>query len=123
ILSIMAIAALLEAAAPLFAARGIASGRRRANLAMTAQTLVFNYVLTSAAAVAALVMPVASPGIMARAAMPGAARFVAGMLIIDFAFGYFAHRLLHGSPTLWRLHRVHHRYPFIDVTTPARPHP
>ncbi len=122
ILSIMGVAALLEAAAPLFAARGVAVGRRRANLAMTAQTLIFNYLLTSGAALAALVVPLASPGIMARAGMPTAAQFVVGILILDFAFGYFAHRVLHAS-TLWPFHRVHHSDPFVDVTTTYRNHP
>lgn len=123
ILCIMALAALLETAAPLFAARGVAAGRRRANLAMTAQTLVFNFFLTSGAALAALVLPLASPGLMARAAMPAAAQFVVGILILDFAFGYVAHRVLHASPTLWRFHRVHHSDPFVDVTTTYRNHP
>jgi len=123
ILFIMAVAALLETAAPLFAARDVAAGRRRANLAITAQTLIFNFFLTSGAALAALVLPLASPGIMARAGMPAAAQFVVGILILDFAFGYFAHRVLHASPTLWRFHRVHHSDPFVDVTTTYRNHP
>jgi sterol desaturase/sphingolipid hydroxylase (fatty acid hydroxylase superfamily) len=119
----MGMAALLETTAPLFAARGVAAGRRRANLAMTAQTLIFNFFLTSGAALAALVLPLASPGIMARAEMPAAAQFVVGILILDFAFGYFAHRVLHASPTMWRFHRVHHSDPFVDVTTTYRNHP
>jgi sterol desaturase/sphingolipid hydroxylase (fatty acid hydroxylase superfamily) len=123
ILSIMAVAALLEAAAPLFAAHEAPTGRRRANLAMTAQTLIFNFFLTSAAALAALALPLASPGIMARAGMPAAAQFVVGMLILDFAFGYFAHRVLHAFPAMWRFHRVHHSDPFVDVTTTYRNHP
>jgi sterol desaturase/sphingolipid hydroxylase (fatty acid hydroxylase superfamily) len=45
------------------------------------------------------------------------------MLVLDFSFGYFAHRVLHASPTLWRFHRVHHSDPFVDVTTTYRNHP
>jgi sterol desaturase/sphingolipid hydroxylase (fatty acid hydroxylase superfamily) len=123
ILATMAVAALLEAAFPLFATRETSTGRRRANLAMTAQTLIFNFVLTSAAGVAALVLPLASPGIMARIGLPAAAQFVVGMLLLDFSFGYVAHRALHAWPILWRFHRVHHSDPFVDVTTTYRNHP
>lgn len=123
ILFTMAVAALLEAAVPLFATSGMSAGRRRANLAMTVQTLIFNFVLTSAAGLAAVVMPLASPAIMARAGLPAAAQFVVGMLLLDFSFGYFAHRALHVSPMLWRFHRVHHSDPFVDVTTTYRNHP
>jgi len=123
ILSIMAVVAVVEAAIPLFATRGMSTGRRRANLAMTAQTLIFNFLLTSAAALAALVLPLASPGILARAGISAAGQFVVGMLILDFSFGYFAHWVLHVSPALWRFHRVHHSDPFVDVTTSYRNHP
>jgi sterol desaturase/sphingolipid hydroxylase (fatty acid hydroxylase superfamily) len=123
ILFTMAVAALLEAVAPLFAISGASTNRRRANLAMTAQTLIFNFVLTSAAALAALAMPVPSPAIMARAGLPAAAQFVVGMLLLDLSFGYVAHRALHASPLLWRFHRVHHSDPFVDVTTTYRNHP
>lgn len=123
ILTTMAAAALLEAAFPLFASRGTSAGSRRANLAMTAQTLIFNFVLTSAAGMAALVLPLASPGIMARIGLPAAAQFVVGVLLLDFSFGYVSHRALHVWPILWRFHRVHHSDPFVDVTTTYRNHP
>jgi len=123
ILFTMAVVAVLEVAAPLFAASGMAPGRRRTNLAMTAQTLIFNYILNSAAALAALAMPTTSPAIMARAGMPEAAQFVVGILLLDFFFGYFAHRALHALPILWRFHMVHHSDSFVDVTTTYRNHP
>ncbi len=123
ILAIMAAAALLEVAVPLYAGRRQPQGRHLANLAMTAQTLTFNFLLTSAAALAALVLPLASPGLMTRAGMPVAAQFVVGIVVLDFAFGYFAHRAMHMWPSLWKVHRVHHSDPFVDVTTTYRSHP
>jgi sterol desaturase/sphingolipid hydroxylase (fatty acid hydroxylase superfamily) len=90
---------------------------------MTAQTLVFNFVLASAAALAVPVLPLPSPEIMARARMPMAVQFVVGIVMLDFAFGYFAHRAMHISPRLWRFHRVHHSDPFVDMTTTYRTHP
>ena len=90
---------------------------------MTAQTFLVNFGLTLAAALAALWLPVASPSWMARAGLPTAAQFVVGIVALDFAFGYFAHRAMHVSPTMWKFHRVHHSDPFVDVTTTYRTHP
>jgi sterol desaturase/sphingolipid hydroxylase (fatty acid hydroxylase superfamily) len=123
VLVVMALAAVLEAVVPLFATSRKTAGRRRANLAMTAQTLIFNFLLTSAAATAALAMPPSSPSWMIRAGMPFPAQFVVGMLVLDFSFGYLAHRALHAVPFLWRFHKVHHSDPFVDVTTAYRNHP
>jgi sterol desaturase/sphingolipid hydroxylase (fatty acid hydroxylase superfamily) len=36
---------------------------------------------------------------------------------------FFTHRLMHGVPWLWRLHRVHHLDTELDVTTTVRFHP
>jgi sterol desaturase/sphingolipid hydroxylase (fatty acid hydroxylase superfamily) len=43
--------------------------------------------------------------------------------VLDFMYGYAAHVLLHKIPMLWRVHRVHHSDPFVDVTTSLRQHP
>ena len=44
------------------------------------------------------------------------------MVWLDLAI-YFQHRLFHAVPVLWRLHRVHHTDPEVDVTTGVRFHP
>lgn len=123
VLLVMAAVALLEAAVPLFTAPASLRGRRRSNLAMTVLTLLFAFVLTSAAAVAASHLPSASPGLMAAAGLPAAAQFVIGVVALDFAYGYAAHRTMHARPALWKYHRVHHSDPFVDVTTSYRTHP
>jgi sterol desaturase/sphingolipid hydroxylase (fatty acid hydroxylase superfamily) len=122
VLSVMAGVALLEAAIPLFA-RPRLPGRRTANLAMTAQTLVVGFLLTSAVGLAAVHVPLGSPALMAAAGMPPVVQLVVGIVALDFAFGYVAHRTMHVSPLLWKYHRVHHSDPFVDVTTSYRTHP
>jgi sterol desaturase/sphingolipid hydroxylase (fatty acid hydroxylase superfamily) len=123
VLSVMAAVAVLEAVLPLFAPPAAPPVRRRVNLAMTIQTLLFAFVVNSAVGVAALYLPQASPGLMARLDLPATAQFVIGIVAADFAYGYVAHWALHASPALWRYHRVHHSDPFVDVTTSFRTHP
>ena len=36
---------------------------------------------------------------------------------------YWTHRWMHATPLLWRVHRVHHSDPFVDVSTSLRHHP
>jgi sterol desaturase/sphingolipid hydroxylase (fatty acid hydroxylase superfamily) len=123
LLAAMAVVSLIETGLPLFAKPANLPGRRRANLAMTMQTLLFAFVLSSGVALLALMLPVASPRLLEAAGLPEAARLVLGVVALDFAFGYVAHRTMHASPTLWRFHRVHHSDPFVDVTTSYRTHP
>lgn len=44
------------------------------------------------------------------------------LLVRTFA-GYWAHRLSHGLPWLWQIHRVHHSDPAVDISTGFRHHP
>ena len=123
VLAVMGVAAAIELAVPLYAGSSAHGPRRRTNLAMTMQTLLFAYVLTSVVALAAVAAPVASPGLMAAAGLPASAQFFAGIVALDFAFGYVAHRSMHAWPALWKYHRVHHSDEFVDVTTSYRTHP
>ena len=47
---------------------------------------------------------------------------VLSVVLLDLAL-YLQHRLFHAVPLLWRLHRVHHTDPELDVTTGLRFHP
>jgi sterol desaturase/sphingolipid hydroxylase (fatty acid hydroxylase superfamily) len=123
ILAVMAAVAVVEAAVPFFARPAAPSRRRRANLAMTLQTLLFAFVLTAAVTAAAAALPLASPGLMAVTGVPPVAQFVLGIVALDCAYGYLAHRTMHAWPRLWSFHRVHHSDPFVDVTTSFRTHP
>jgi sterol desaturase/sphingolipid hydroxylase (fatty acid hydroxylase superfamily) len=47
---------------------------------------------------------------------------VLSVVVLDLAL-YLQHRLFHAVQSLWRLHRVHHTDPELDVTTGLRFHP
>jgi sterol desaturase/sphingolipid hydroxylase (fatty acid hydroxylase superfamily) len=53
---------------------------------------------------------------------PLAARWIGGLLALDFAF-YCQHVLLHRSDFLWRFHRLHHSDLEVDFSTAGRSHP
>jgi sterol desaturase/sphingolipid hydroxylase (fatty acid hydroxylase superfamily) len=54
--------------------------------------------------------------------LPWAIIFAATFLLDSFA-AYWAHRLMHATPLLWRVHRVHHADSEVDVSTSFRNHP
>jgi sterol desaturase/sphingolipid hydroxylase (fatty acid hydroxylase superfamily) len=123
VLAIMAVIAVVELIQPLFSHPARHKGRSTTNLSLTALTLTLNWVLTSAAAVLALALPLQGPGIMQRLEIPFAVQVVASIVVLDFSFGYLSHLALHKVPILWRVHRVHHCDPFVDGTTTYRNHP
>lgn len=53
---------------------------------------------------------------------PSWAEVAISVIILDLAI-YFQHRLFHGVPVLWRLHRMHHADLDVDATTGNRFHP
>jgi sterol desaturase/sphingolipid hydroxylase (fatty acid hydroxylase superfamily) len=57
-----------------------------------------------------------------RLQLPGWLMVVSGIVLLDLA-DYWRHRVSHAVPLLWRLHRVHHSDPQMDVTTSLRSHP
>ena len=122
-LAMMALATLIELAVPLVARDRGQRGRRATNLGLTALTLSFNGALTWGASVVALALSLGEPGVISRLGLPMGAQVALGFLVLDFSFGYLAHRALHACPMLWRAHRIHHSDPFVDVTTTFRNHP
>ncbi|MEP7365254.1 MAG: sterol desaturase family protein [Acidobacteriota bacterium] len=54
--------------------------------------------------------------------LPNWGAFVLWALAADL-FSYFAHRLMHHIPVLWRAHKVHHSDAGFDMTTQFRFHP
>jgi len=121
ILSVMALGAVIETIVPLFAAGRVARDRRTANLGLTAVSFLSNWLLASAAAVAALALRPA--GLMARLGRPAWIEILTGILVLDFSVGYLSHRAMHTWPVMWRFHQIHHSDPFVDVTTTYRTHP
>ena len=123
VIAVMAVAAMVEAVLPLIPRPKTLPGRRRVNLMMTVQTLLFAFLLTSAVGVAAVYLPLASPGPMAALGLSPFVQLMLGVFAVDFAYGYVAHRSMHAWPALWKYHRVHHSDAFVDVTTSYRTHP
>jgi len=121
--TIMAIAALIEAAIPMFSRNSWTRGRRTANLGLTSVVFLLNWSLSSATVVLALALSLQPPALARGLHLPMALQVVAGVLFLDFSAGYLAHRALHLFPVLWRIHRVHHSDDFVDVTTTYRTHP
>ena len=58
----------------------------------------------------------------AIAALPLGVQLVGAILISDLCI-YWAHRLSHSVPLLWRFHRVHHTAPRLDWLAAYREHP
>lgn len=54
--------------------------------------------------------------------IPAAVEVVATVLLLDLLI-YFQHWAFHSMPWLWRIHRVHHADPEVDVSTALRFHP
>lgn len=123
IVAVMLVSTVAEGVAPLFARQQVQQGRTAANLGLTALTLGLNGALAAAAAIIAVALSFDRPGLMARLAFPSAVQIVASIVVLDFFFGYLAHRAMHVSTALWRVHRVHHSDRFVDVTTAYRTHP
>jgi len=61
-------------------------------------------------------------GLFNRVEMPFVLACVLGALLMDLA-RYGQHLAMHRIPLLWRIHRVHHADPDLDVTTSLRFHP
>ena len=121
VMTVMAIGALIEVAVPMFADQPSRRGRRVANLGLTAVSFLFNWLLASVAALAALRYRPA--GLMAGLGWPFWLEVVVSIIVLDFSVGYLSHRMMHLWPPMWRFHRVHHSDLFVDVTTTYRTHP
>lgn len=61
-------------------------------------------------------------GLFNQIALPSWAEWLGALLLLDFAM-WLQHLLTHKVPLLWRLHKVHHADPDIDVSTAVRFHP
>lgn len=53
--------------------------------------------------------------------LPGAVYAVLGILVISFC-DYWAHRLLHRSPLLWHIHKIHHAPAHLNFATRFHEH-
>ncbi|KPA20776.1 Fatty acid hydroxylase superfamily protein [Shimia sp. SK013] len=61
-------------------------------------------------------------GLFNQIQLPDWLGLILAVLVMDFAI-WLQHLVTHKVPLLWRLHRVHHADPDLDVTTAIRFHP
>src|SRR5262245_47343219 len=121
ILTVMAAAALIETAVPMFMAKPWRHPRRTANLGLTALSFVSNWILASVAAFAAVWLR--PTGLLAGLGWPMWIQVLGGIVVLDFSVGYLSHRTMHMWSPMWRFHQIHHSADFVDVTTTYRTHP
>ncbi len=122
-LSVFALMAAWEWAAPARARRLSRTVRWSANLALVAFNSALLRVLLPTSAIALAALAQASGwGLLNQLALPGWAAVLLAVLLLDLAI-YFQHVLLHTVPVLARLHAVHHADPDFDLTTGIRFHP
>lgn len=99
------------------------TGRWRLNfLLMFINMLVLFAIVPMTTVALALVAGNAGWGLFNHVQMPFVPVLVLSVLLMDLA-RYGQHYLLHRVPLLWRIHRVHHADPDLDVTTSLRFHP
>jgi len=126
VVAVMAALALLETRHPF---RHNGRWRRDhlpANLGLTGGALALNVALNVALggllAAGSEALAANGIGLLSVSHWPAAVLLALAIVILDLA-AYAAHRLMHHSSTAWRIHRVHHADPLVDVTTAYRQHP
>lgn len=120
---VLGIAALLLSAELLIAARPARRDRWLANLGFGVLGGVVGFALSAVFPVsAALWAEDAGIGLLRWLAVPPWLALPLAILLLDLAV-YWQHRWMHAVPWLWRLHRLHHRDPAMDLTTGVRFHP
>lgn len=98
------------------------AGRKPRNLFVIALDFILTGLGATLVVLAARHAAGAGWGLVGLADLPPAARIVIGVFAIDLV-DYWRHRLSHEIGLLWRLHRLHHSDPEVDVTTSFRNHP
>jgi sterol desaturase/sphingolipid hydroxylase (fatty acid hydroxylase superfamily) len=97
--------------------------RWAANLGLAAlNTMLLRLLFPAAAGGAAALAVDRGWGVLSLLHLPAWAAVPLSIVVLDLAI-YLQHVLFHASPTLWRVHRVHHADLDFDVTTGIRFHP
>jgi sterol desaturase/sphingolipid hydroxylase (fatty acid hydroxylase superfamily) len=118
----MVVVALLESAMPLHRRGPWHRAHLGPNLALTLITFATN-VFFNAALVAVLArLQAGGFGLLRWWGLGPIAAGAVAVVALDFSY-YVAHVAMHKVPAFWRVHRVHHSDPVVDVTTTIRQHP
>ena len=122
ILVLMAMIGLIETMVPLHARGRWHRAHLGPNLALTFLTFATNLLLNAAIVAVLVRVQGRNVGVLQWWSPSSWTAGVLVLLGLDFAF-YAAHVAMHEWPWLWRVHRVHHSDPAVDVTTTIRQHP
>jgi sterol desaturase/sphingolipid hydroxylase (fatty acid hydroxylase superfamily) len=119
-----ALVALFEIARPRRTLRfgRVARWRTGLVLVVTSRAAIWLLAWVIAIPAAALWAESRSIGLFNAAVVPLWAEIPASFILLDFAM-WVQHLLTHKVPFLWRLHKVHHADPDLDVSTAIRFHP
>lgn len=122
ILGFMAMLAAVEGAIPLHARTRWNRVHLAPNLGLTFITFGTNVFLNSWLLALVLWEQAQGIGLLGRLGLGPVLTDCLAVVLLDFSF-YVAHVCMHKVPSLWRVHRVHHSDPVLDVTTTIRQHP
>jgi sterol desaturase/sphingolipid hydroxylase (fatty acid hydroxylase superfamily) len=122
VLSVLAVASVVEALVPLRKQSRRVNGRLTTNLWLLVITLSLGILLNFALALGAAYFTESGAGLLQVVGISGAAAFIVALLALDGAT-YLVHRLMHQTPIMWRVHLVHHTDASVDATTAFRQHP
>src|SRR4051794_14691380 len=114
--------ALAEAGSGLGGREGAGDRRLLTNFGFTAMILAAGAIFPIARLAASAAAQSLNLGVLQGARWPWLAMFI-GALLAESLGAYWAHRITHGTPLLWRLHRVHHADGAVDLSTSFRNHP
>jgi sterol desaturase/sphingolipid hydroxylase (fatty acid hydroxylase superfamily) len=121
--SVLVIMALFEAYLPRRELRFGRGSRWLANAGLIIiDTAILRFVMPVLAVGAALWAQQAGFGLLNMTGLWLGAQILLTVVLMDF-FTYVQHFAAHKVPLFWRIHRVHHTDPDLDVTTAVRFHP
>jgi sterol desaturase/sphingolipid hydroxylase (fatty acid hydroxylase superfamily) len=122
ILGAMAIVALIEVVIPLHARTRVHRAHLGPNMVLTFVTFAWNVGLNGALMLVVITLDRAGFGLLRWSGLDARIQDALAVVVLDFSF-YVAHVAMHKVPAFWRVHRVHHSDPVVDVTTTIRQHP
>ena len=93
-----------------------------AGLLLLIGSVLARFILPAGLAGVALWADMAGFGLLNQMVLPDGLAVLLAMVMMDFLI-WGQHVVLHLWPPLWRLHRVHHSDPHLDVATALRFHP
>jgi sterol desaturase/sphingolipid hydroxylase (fatty acid hydroxylase superfamily) len=122
ILGVMGALAVVETILPLHARGRWHRAHLGPNLALTFLTFFLSFFLNAGVVLTVVWLDERGFGVLRWLQVGPLAAGILGVLVLDFSW-YALHQTMHRVPALWRIHRVHHSDPVVDVTTTIRQHP